>query len=231
MPCLKKNLISNPGQKAVIIQIYNLLFKSYGRQNWWPAKSPFEVIIGAILTQNTNWSNVEKAIKGLRRKGLLSPPALRKAKLGTIASAIRPSGYYNMKAVKLKCFLHFLFSEHKGRVSNMRISDTALLRARLLEVKGIGPETCDSILLYALDKPVFVVDAYTRRLAGCMGLADDTKSYDFISKMFMDNLPRDTRLFNEYHALIVRHAKNTCRKKPICSQCVLRKLKGTAHAS
>ncbi|MFA5069087.1 MAG: endonuclease III domain-containing protein [Candidatus Omnitrophota bacterium] len=231
MPHPEKNHAHHACQKAVIAQAYNILLKVYGRQYWWPAESPFEVIVGAILTQNTSWSNVEKAIKGLRQKGLLSPNGLKKAGLKTIASAIRPCGYYNIKAIRLKCFIDFLFKGYKGRVKNMAPQDTSLLRERLLEIKGIGPETCDSILLYALDKPVFVVDAYTRRIAKCIGLARDDHDYDSISGMFMDNLPGDTALFNEYHALIVRHAKDVCRSRPLCGQCVLRKLRVKTYAS
>jgi endonuclease III related protein len=216
------------GTSPLVAKVYNLLYKAHGPQGWWPAPTPFEVAIGAILTQNTSWSNVEKAIKGLKKKKLLTPAKLQKATLKKIAAAIKPCGYYNIKAGRLKNFTHFLFQKYKGRIENMKLKNTALLRKELLSVNGIGPETCDSILLYALNKPFFVVDAYTRRIAECLSLAEKTHDYNFVQSVFADNLPKDFRLFNEYHALIVRHAKEVCRKKPACPRCILRKLKGQA---
>ena len=224
MSRLKNSISLKPGLGPVILNTYNLLHKIYGPQGWWPASSPFEVVVGAILTQNTSWSNVEKAIEGLKNKSLLSPVKLQKAPLKAIAAAIRPCGYYNIKAKRLKNFVCFLFENYRGRIKNMRQESTALLRKELLSVNGIGPETCDSIMLYALNKPVFVVDAYTRRIAECLGLADKKDDYDIVQLIFTESLPQDYKLFNEYHALIVRHAKSVCKKKPECKICILHKL-------
>jgi endonuclease III related protein len=220
MPRIKK-----PASKALILKIYRLLFKAYGPQKWWPAKTPFEVIVGAILTQNTNWRNVEKAISALRKNGLLNPKSMYLSSVDKIAKAIRPSGYYNIKAKRLKAFMYFFFENYHGRVSRMKRSDMRLLRNRLLKVNGIGPETADSILLYALQKPVFVIDAYTKRISECFGLSQNNGSYDDLQRVFEEALPPDTKMFNEYHALIVRHAKEACKKSPECGRCVLNRLK------
>jgi len=225
MPHSKKRLSSKPGTKRLIANTYNLLYKTHGSQGWWPASTPFEVAIGAILTQNTSWSNVEKAILNLKKKKLLSSDCLHKASLKVLAKTIRPCGYYNIKAGTLKNFIRFLFANYKGKIENMRSKKTIILRNELLAINGIGPETCDSILLYALNKPVFVVDAYTRRIAECLDLADKRHDYDFIQSIFTDSLPGNASLFNEYHALIVCHAKKVCRKNPECGKCVLYKLK------
>jgi endonuclease III related protein len=217
----------NPAKnkKSTILYTYSLLYKSYGAQYWWPARSPFEVAVGAILTQNTNWSNVEKAIVNLKKKKLLTSGMLYKTNTRSIAEAIRPSGYYNIKAQRLKRFVDFLHEKYKGDISLMKPSRRDMLRKELLDVNGIGPETADSILLYALKKPVFVVDAYTRRIAECLGLAARGDDYSYIQAVFMKNLPGSVEIFNEYHALIVRHAKDVCRRKPACARCILRKLK------
>ena len=221
----KKRLSSRPGTKRLIANIYNLLYKTHGPQGWWPASTPFEVAIGAILTQNTSWSNVEKAILNLKKKKLLSSDRLHKTSLRSVAKAIRPCGYYNIKAGTLKNFIRFLFANYKGKIENMRSKTLTILRDELLAINGIGPETCDSILLYALNKPVFVVDAYTRRITECLSLTKKSHDYDFIQSIFTDSLPGDASLFNEYHALIVCHAKKVCKKKSECDKCVLRKLK------
>ena len=221
----KKRLSSRPGTKRLIANIYNLLYKTHGPQGWWPASTPFEVAIGAILTQNTSWSNVEKAILNLKKKKLLSSDRLHKTSLRSVAKAIRPCGYYNIKAGTLKNFIRFLFANYKGKIENMRSKTLTILRDELLAINGIGPETCDSILLYALNKPVFVVDAYTRRITECLSLTKKSHDYDFIQSIFTDSLPGEASLFNEYHALIVCHAKKVCKKKPECDKCVLRKLK------
>ena len=225
MPHLKNSISLKPGRSPVIFNTYNLLHKIYGPQDWWPASTPFEVVVGAILTQNTSWSNVEKAIKGLKNKNLLSPVKLQKAPLKAIAAAIKPCGYYNIKTKRLKSFTEFLGGKYKNRLENMKRVKLETLRAELLSINGIGPETCDSIMLYALNKPVFVVDAYTRRIVECLGLADKKDDYDSVGLIFTGSLPRDYKLFNEYHALIVRHAKEVCRKKPECARCVLRGMK------
>ncbi len=218
---------NNPAKnkKSTILYTYSLLYKAYGSQYWWPARSPFEVAVGAILTQNTNWSNVEKAIVNLKKKKLLTSGMLFKTNTRPIAEAIRPSGYYNIKAQRLKCFVDFLHEKYKGNISLMKPSRRDMLREELLDVNGIGPETADSILLYALKKPVFVVDAYTRRITECLGLTVRGDDYSDIQAVFMKNLPESVEIFNEYHALIVRHAKDVCRKKPACARCILRKLK------
>ena len=221
----KKRLSSRPGTKRLIANTYNLLYKTHGPQGWWPASTPFEVAIGAILTQNTSWSNVEKAILNLKKKKLLSSDRLHKTSLRSVAKAIRPCGYYNIKAGTLKNFIRFLFANYKGKIENMRSKTLTILRDELLAINGIGPETCDSILLYALNKPVFVVDAYTRRITECLSLTEKSHDYDFIQSIFTDSLPGDASLFNEYHALIVCHAKKVCKKKSECDKCVLRKLK------
>lgn len=204
-----------------LLEIYNLLLARYGHRHWWPAETPFEVCVGAILTQNTNWGNVEKAIVNLKRDGLLSPEALHAVPVGVLAESIRPSGFFNVKSVRLKAFVAYLFDHHGGSLERMFAGEWRELREELLEVPGIGRETCDSILLYAGEKPSFVVDAYTRRLLAALGLIDARADYEAVRSLFMDNLPADHRLYNEYHALIVQHCKEHCRKRPHCTGCPL----------
>jgi len=204
-----------------IRRIYNLLNKSFGPQYWWPGDTPFEVCIGAILTQNTNWKNVEKAITNLKNEHLLSPIALRDTSLSELAGLIRPAGYYNIKARRLKSFISFLFDEHEGSLSKMSKQPLEELRHKLLNVHGIGPETADSILLYACYKPIFVVDAYTKRIFSRHKLCEEDSDYRDIQNLFMKNLPNDVKLFNEYHALIVKLGKDYCKKKPNCLKCPL----------
>jgi endonuclease-3 related protein len=204
-----------------LIEIYGLLLERYGHLHWWPAETPFEVCVGAILTQNTNWGNVEKAIANLKREGLLSPAALRDLPAGKLAEVIRPSGFFNVKSERLKGFIAWLFMQYGGSLERMFAGEWPELREELLAVKGIGPETCDSILLYAGSKPSFVVDAYTRRLLASLGRISGKERYEDIRALFMENLPPDVTLFNEYHALIVHHAKEHCRKKPCCDGCAL----------
>ena len=204
---------------------YNLLYKVYGRRRWWPADTPFEVMVGAVLTQNTNWINVEKAIINLKKEKVLNPSALRSLNLKRLAMLIRPCGYYNIKAKRLKNLNNYLFLEYCGRVADMRRRPLAALRGELLNVKGVGPETADSIILYAIKKPAFVVDAYTRRIMGCLGIVARDSGYDEIQSAFIKNLPRSVKLFNEYHALLVEHGKKICKSRPICQRCILRTLK------
>ena len=211
----------NPAGKE-LLRVYTRLRKVYGPQRWWPAKTRFEVIIGAILTQNTAWSNVEKAIKKLKDSGLLSHEAIRNARPGTLERAIKSAGYFNVKAGRIKNFVRFLYDAYGGSLSRMAGGNTADLRTALLSVNGIGPETCDSILLYAFKRPVFVVDAYTKRIFARYGLFREGVSYGEVQSFFMDNLPKSERLYNEYHALIVRHAKEHCRTRPRCRACHLR---------
>ena len=203
-------------------KIYMRLFAKYGPQSWWPAQSCFEVIIGAILTQNTNWTNVTKAVANLRRENLLTPLALKNIPLKNLSTWIKPAGYFNVKAKRLKNFVDFFFKEYDGRMDRMAEVPLEELRKKLLSVNGIGPETADSILLYALDKPVFVVDAYTKRILSRHHLIDADAPYHEVQKKFTQSLKADANLFNEYHALIVRLAKDNCRTKPRCERCPLK---------
>lgn len=205
-----------------LLPVFEALYGYYGPRNWWPAETPFEVCVGAILTQNTNWTNVEKAIANLKQGDLLSVTSLHGAPLAEIAKAIRPSGYYNIKARRLKSFVEWLHERYGGRLESMFATGLQQLREELLGVHGIGRETCDSILLYAGNQPTFVVDAYTGRLFSRLGLISGDSSYEGIRRIFMESLPEDVQLFNEYHALIVHHSKVYCRKKPFCSGCLLR---------
>ncbi len=202
--------------------VYSRLFAYFGPQHWWPGDGPFEVIVGAILTQNTAWTNVEKAMANLRRAHLLTPTALRRAREDQVAEWIRPSGYYHLKAKKLKAFVDFLFEKHRGRLAHLFAQDTASLRQELLGVYGIGPETADSIILYAANQPIFVVDAYTRRIAARLGLTQANIAYDELQQLFMRHLPHDAVMFNEYHALLVALGKHFCGKTaPRCAECPL----------
>lgn len=208
--------------KKTLNTIYSKLYNYFGPQHWWPAKSSFEVMVGAILTQNTSWLNVEKAIKNLKKEKLLEPGGLRDVSLGRLASLIRPAGYYNIKAKRLKDFLNFLFKFYRGRPSLMRLTDTQTLRRRLLSVKGVGPETADSMLLYAAGRPVFVIDAYTKRILSRHNLIAEDASYEDAQGLFMASLKSDVQMFNEYHALLVRLAKEFCLKQnPRCKECPL----------
>lgn len=206
---------------AYLVEIFDLLHAAYGPRHWWPAETPFEVCVGAILTQNTNWGNVEKAINNLKTEKLLSPEALRDVSADRLAETIRPAGYFNVKSVRLKDFVSYLWERHGGSLARMFAGEWRQLREELLRVRGIGPETADSILLYAGDKPTFVVDAYTRRLFAALGVVDPETGYEEVRSLFMTNLPPDVRLFNEYHALIVEHGKHHCRKRPLCDGCGL----------
>jgi endonuclease III related protein len=208
---------------AVALRIYyDALFAAQGPQHWWPGRTAFEIIVGAILTQNTSWSNVEIAIRNLRREKLLTPRAIEDVSLARLARLVRSSGYFRQKAKKLKCFVGFLRSEYGGSIARMFRTPTAVLRERLLSVHGIGPETADSILLYAGKHPVFVVDAYTRRLLERHQLAMPTQGYEEIRQLFERSLPGDAALYNEFHALIVRTGKEYCRtRNPRCSECPL----------
>jgi endonuclease-3 related protein len=209
--------------QETVRQIYGLLYVHFGPQHWWPGDTPFEVIVGAILTQNTAWTNVEKAMENLRREGLLDPESLHRAREIDVARLIRPSGYFNLKAKKLKAFVRFLYDHHHGRLSYLFKTAAEPLREELLGVYGIGPETADSIVLYAANKPIFVVDAYTRRIAARLGLAGEDASYDELQRLFMAHLPRDSELFNEYHALLVALGKHFCLKTtPRCMSCPVR---------
>jgi len=200
--------------------IYTALLECYGPQYWWPGETPFEVMIGAILTQSAAWGNVEKAIGNLKAAGKLSAASLQDIPIGDLAKLIYPSGYYNAKAKKLKALVEWL-GRYGDDLSRLDTRDTAELRQELLGVHGVGPETVDSILLYALNRPVFVIDAYTRRLFSRLGIKPEKDTYEGWRALFMDNLPSDVGVFNEYHALIVRQGKEKCGKQPRCDGCCL----------
>lgn len=208
-------------RKALVRKIYKRLYKAFGPRRWWPGETPFEVMVGAVLTQNTAWANVEKAILNLRREKLLTPQRLNKVKTSKLAKLIRPAGYFNVKAKRLKSLVDFLFKEYKGNLRRMRKEDIKTLRPKLLAVYGIGPETCDSILLYALNKPIFVIDAYTKRIFSRYGIVNEGIPYEKLQSIFMKNLPKSVRLYNEYHALIVQLGKDICRKDPKCNVCCI----------
>ncbi len=209
---------------ALLRRIHDVLFRAYGPQGWWPGETPTEVAIGAILVQNTNWQNVEKAIARLRAAGMLSWPALRDLPVDKLADLIRPAGYYQVKAKRLKNFVNWLCEEHGSDLERLRDSmiPAASLREELLGINGIGPETADSILLYALDVPTFVVDTYTARIIGRHGLIGaEEADYAELKALFEDHLPQDLQLFKEYHALLVAVGKRHCRPRPQCEGCPL----------
>ncbi|UFS71812.1 endonuclease III domain-containing protein [Geomonas sp. RF6] len=203
------------------MEIFELLLARYGALHWWPAETPFEVCVGAILTQNTNWNNVEKALANLKGEGVLTVAGLWELPVERLAELIRPAGFFRIKSQRLKDFLGYLVEGYHGSLDLMFDRDWRSLRNELLGVRGIGRETCDSILLYAGEKPSFVVDAYTRRLFSRLGLISEKDDYETVRSFFMDALPEETELFNEYHALIVEHSKQHCRKKPLCEGCPL----------
>ena len=207
-----------------LLQIYQKMFDALGPRHWWPGETPFEVVIGAILTQNTNWSNVEKAIKNLKTAGKLSPEGMYELSVTELAELIRPSGFFNVKAKRVKAFINWLFSRYEGNLSKMFAQKLQALRSELLSVKGIGPETADSILLYAGNMPTFVVDAYTHRIFSRHELIPEESTYDEMKSFFEENLPEDVQLFNEYHALLVNIGKTFCKTKKVCEPCPLKDL-------
>jgi len=205
-------------------QVYTALYRAYGPQHWWPGDTPFEVMVGAVLTQNTAWSNVEKAIDNLKAHDALDPAVITHTPAATLAAWLRPSGYFNIKARRLKNFCAWYLAT--GGLAPLRQLDTPTLRRALLGVNGIGPETADDILLYAFARPVFVIDAYTRRLFSRLQLVTGEESYEELRHYFEQGLgrsPDKATLFNEYHALIVVHAKQVCRVRPSCAACCLRR--------
>jgi len=201
---------------------YRDLLRHYGPQEWWPGETPFEVMVGAILTQNAAWKNVEKAIATLKAYGLLDPHKIHELDQDTLALAIKPAGYFNVKAKRLKSFVEWFVTKHGADVKSLRRIPPDRLREDLLSVKGIGPETADSILLYALDVPTFVVDAYTYRVLTRHGLIGEEATYDDMKEFLEKRLPRDIPLFNEFHALIVAVGKQFCRTKARCEECPLK---------
>jgi endonuclease III related protein len=207
----------------VLNQYFDALFAAYGQQHWWPGRTQFEIMVGAILVQNTSWTNAARAIANLRTARLLTPTAVEKASLAKLTRLVRPSGYFRQKALKLKAFVQFLRENYRGSLTVMFRTPTAQLREQLLQVHGIGPETADSILLYAGNHPVFVVDAYTRRILERHGLALSKESYEGVRGLFEQSLPNDPQVFNEFHALIVHTGKHHClSRSPVCSTCALR---------
>lgn len=202
--------------------MYGLLLGRFGPLHWWPADTPFEVMVGAILTQNTAWANVEKAIEALKSEGMMTARAILSADVRKLKRLIRPSGYYNQKAERLKGFVRFLLAPpYEGQIERMLEQDTQELRQTLLSLKGIGPETADSILLYALGKPVFVVDAYTRRAFSRLGFIAPDADYYETQEFFTSHLPVDVGLYNDFHAQIVWLGKDYCRTRPLCRDCPL----------
>ena len=209
------------GRRSSLLQVYKTLLEVYGPQYWWPAETPFEVIVGAILTQNTAWKNVEKATNALRNHGLVSFQELLHVSVEDLAPVIRSSGYYNQKADKLKTFCAHVGNHWQGNLEAFLEQDLHQLRSELMQLRGIGPETADSIALYAAEKPSFVVDVYTHRVFFRHGWVPEKLSYDDLRGFFMDCLPRDVSLFKEYHALLVRVGHLHCRRQPFCTGCPL----------
>lgn len=226
MPSLtiRKDNPFNPNRNRdtfLLKEIYSILQETFGKSGWWPAETPLEVTIGAILTQNTNWGNVERSIQRLKSLHLLDSEKLRHIAVNDLALQIRSSGYYNLKAKRLKAFVDFLWEEYEGKIELLaRDDNNDRLRQSLLRVKGIGPETCDSILLYACNKPFFVVDLYTKRILSRHRLISPEAGYEEIQAFFTSNLPKDLEIYREYHAYIVTIGKTYCKKKiALCSQC------------
>ncbi len=204
-----------------IVEFYRILFEFYGPQDWWPGDTAFEIIVGAILTQNTNWTNVEKALENLKVQRRLTPERMFQCSLEELAELIRPSGYFNVKAKRLRNFLTYLNQNYQLSLEKLAAQPTKKLREELLSINGIGPETADSILLYAFGHQVFVIDAYTKRLLYRHGLVDASADYHRMQNQMISALVGDTQLYNEYHALIVRLGKDYCRPKPDCDECPL----------
>jgi endonuclease III related protein len=221
-PAAAEDSFANSTSEPVLYEYYRKLLGAHGPQHWWPGRTRFEVIVGAILTQNTAWVNVERALRNLRLQGLLTPTAIETVSSLRLARLIRSSGYFRQKAKTLKAFVQFLRKEYAGSLTKMFRTPTESLRERLLTVRGIGPETADSLLLYAGNHPVFVVDAYARRMLERHQVAHAKLPYEEIRQLFEQSLPKDVSLYNEFHALIVRTGKEYCRKEnPRCSECPL----------
>jgi len=210
----------------ILHNIYRTLYSEFGPQHWWPGDTPFEIAVGAILTQNTNWANVERAIDNLKARGALDPEVLYRMPITRLARLIRPAGYFNVKAKRLKNFITFLVERYEGEMDNMKSIDPVYLREELLGINGIGPETADSILLYALDIPVFVIDAYTRRVLTRHGLASGEESYEELQDLFHKAIEPEKEIYNEFHALFVRLGKEYCKPRPVCDLCPLNNKRG-----
>ena len=206
-------------------QVYNLLYERYGPQHWWPADSPFEMVLGSILVQSTAWANAAKALAALRKANALHPTTLAPLSEAEIGELVRSSGFYTVKARRVKAFLDHLMERHGGNLDTMLSQDPATLRGELLTIHGIGEETADCILLYAAGKPRFVIDEYARRIVGRLGIGPDPRApYPNLQPFFEESLPADTQMFGEYHALLIALAKDVCRKRPDCVRCALNHL-------
>lgn len=213
---------SGRNNRKKIKEIYDLLDNSFGDLKWWPAESDFEVIIGAVLTQNTSWTNVEITISRLKSEKLLTPSSIVEVNINRLAGLIRSSGYFRVKSRRLKYVCRFILDECNGRLEDLKKIDTGVLRSKLLSVNGIGPETADSILLYALKKPVFVVDSYTKRIFSRHRIIKTDCTYDEVQSLVHENFPLKVQAMNQFHALIVETAKRFCKKnKPLCEECPL----------
>ena len=212
------------GARQDVLDIYTRLYDRFGPQRWWPGESPFEVLVGAILTQRTSWKNVEKALIPLRKRRLLTPGALNRIPEKELARLIRPCGFFNVKAGRLKALARFIFKRYGGSLDRMFLENEDILREQLLHIKGIGPETADSILLYAGNLPYFVVDGYTRRIFSRHRLIHETDPYHEVQNFFISRLPLKHEIFNEYHALIVKTGKVYCKTEANCEDCPLRDL-------
>lgn len=208
----------------MIGEIYRRLFSVFGPQHWWPGQSPFEVMVGAVLVQNTSWKNVERAIENLRQRDLLEPKALYDVAQEELEELVRPAGYFRIKARRLRNLLDFLVNCYRGSLESMFATDVETLRNELLEINGVGPETADSILLYAGQKPTFVVDTYTLRILARHGLVEFDTDYHTLKEYVESHLERDVPLYNEFHALFVRLGHQYCRKRPKCEGCPLEEL-------
>lgn len=217
---IKRPLAGEPAKSMnKFLQLYKRLLSAQGQLNWWPATEPFEVAVGAILTQNTSWTGVEAAIANLKAADLMTPAKIADLPIEELARYIRPSGYFNIKAKRLKSLIKFIIGDLDGDVTNLANMPLHHGRKALLAVNGVGPETADSILLYCANLPIFVIDAYTRRLVGRLEIADPTLPYDELRILFESNLPYMPEIFNEFHAQIVIHCKNSCKKQPLCANC------------
>lgn len=216
---MEKNAGTIRDAGTLLQDLYRRLFAAFGPQGWWPGDTPFEVAVGAILTQNTNWQNVTRVLENLKARGLLDPFRLYEMSPAELAALLRPAGYYNVKAQRLHHFLAFLLQRTGGSMARLAKEPLEVMRPALLQVKGIGPETADSILLYALNKPTFVVDAYTLRVLSRHALVPERLPYEELRRLFMAHLPPEVHLYQEFHALLVRLGKEFCRPRPRCAGC------------
>lgn len=203
-------------------KMFEALYEHYGPQQWWPAETPFEVMVGAVLAQNTSWKNVSKAIQNLKNEDLLRPRALYELDLEELAELIRPAGYFTLKAKRLRNLLKLVVEKYGGRLERMFATDLPKLREELLSVNGVGPETADSILLYAAGKPTFVVDTYTHRVFLRHGLVEADIGYEGLKEFCEDHVSEDVAHYNEYHALLVRVGHEFCKPRPKCDDCPLK---------